>query len=75
LTWFSDGSGVVREDGRLVLSTVWVCDPTVSTRLVQPKIGTVPRWGAVALIFVAMDICNKVAYIPHYRIRMPRRFV
>jgi len=42
--------------------------------LVLPKIGTVPRWGAIALIIVAMDLCNWLAHMANHRVRMLWRF-
>jgi len=42
--------------------------------LVLPKIGTVPRWGAIALIFVAMDGLNWFAHMANHRVRMLWRF-
>ncbi len=42
--------------------------------IVLPKIGTLPRWGAIALIFVAMDFCNWLAHYANHRYRMLWRF-
>jgi sterol desaturase/sphingolipid hydroxylase (fatty acid hydroxylase superfamily) len=42
--------------------------------LVLPKIGTVPRWGAIAAIFVAMDGLNWFAHLANHRSRMLWRF-
>jgi sterol desaturase/sphingolipid hydroxylase (fatty acid hydroxylase superfamily) len=42
--------------------------------LILPKIGTVPRWGAIALIVVAMDGCNWFAHMANHRVRMLWRF-
>jgi sterol desaturase/sphingolipid hydroxylase (fatty acid hydroxylase superfamily) len=42
--------------------------------LVLPRIGTVPRWGAIALIFVAMDGCNWFAHMANHRVRVLWRF-
>ena len=42
--------------------------------IVLPKIGTLPRWGAIALIFVAMDFCNWLAHYANHRFRMLWRF-
>jgi sterol desaturase/sphingolipid hydroxylase (fatty acid hydroxylase superfamily) len=42
--------------------------------LVLPRIGTVPRWGAIALIFVAMDGLNWFAHLANHRVRMLWRF-
>ena len=42
--------------------------------IVLPKFGTLPRWGAIALIFVAMDFCNWLAHYANHRYRMLWRF-
>lgn len=42
--------------------------------LVLSRIGTVPRWGAIAVIFVAMDGCNWFAHLANHRVRMLWRF-
>jgi sterol desaturase/sphingolipid hydroxylase (fatty acid hydroxylase superfamily) len=42
--------------------------------IILPKIGTVPRWGAIALIIVAMDGCNWFAHLANHRNRMLWRF-
>jgi sterol desaturase/sphingolipid hydroxylase (fatty acid hydroxylase superfamily) len=42
--------------------------------VVLPKIGTVPRWGAIAVIFVAMDGLNWVAHLANHRVRVLWRF-
>jgi sterol desaturase/sphingolipid hydroxylase (fatty acid hydroxylase superfamily) len=42
--------------------------------VVLPRIGTVPRWGAIALIFVAMDLCNWFAHLANHRVRFLWRF-
>jgi sterol desaturase/sphingolipid hydroxylase (fatty acid hydroxylase superfamily) len=42
--------------------------------LVIPKIGTVPRWGAIALIIVAMDGLNWFAHMANHRVRVLWRF-
>ena len=42
--------------------------------IVLPRIGTVPRWGAIALIFVAMDGCNWFAHLANHRVRLLWRF-
>lgn len=42
--------------------------------IVLPKIGTVPRWGAIAVIMVAMDFCNWFAHLANHRVRMLWRF-
>ena len=42
--------------------------------LVLARIGTVPGWAAIALIFVAMDGCNWFAHLANHRVRMLWRF-
>jgi sterol desaturase/sphingolipid hydroxylase (fatty acid hydroxylase superfamily) len=42
--------------------------------IVVPHIGSVPRWGVIALIFVAMDGCNWLAHRANHRIRVFWRF-
>ena len=42
--------------------------------LVLARIGTLPSWGAIALIFVAMDGCNWSAHLANHRVRMLWRF-
>lgn len=42
--------------------------------IVLPEIGTVPRWGAIALIVVAMDACNWFVHLANHRVRMLWRF-
>ena len=42
--------------------------------IVLPKFGTVPRWGAIAVIFVAMDGLNWFAHLANHRVRMLWRF-
>ncbi len=42
--------------------------------IVLPRLGTVPRWGAIALIFVAMDFCNWFAHLANHRVRFLWRF-
>ena len=42
--------------------------------IVLPKIGMLPRWSAIALIFVAMDFCNWSAHYANHRYRMLWRF-
>jgi sterol desaturase/sphingolipid hydroxylase (fatty acid hydroxylase superfamily) len=42
--------------------------------IVLPKIGMLPRWGAVALIVVAMDGCNWFVHLANHRVRMLWRF-
>jgi sterol desaturase/sphingolipid hydroxylase (fatty acid hydroxylase superfamily) len=42
--------------------------------LILARVGAVPRWGAVAVIFVAMDGCNWFAHLANHRVRMLWRF-
>jgi sterol desaturase/sphingolipid hydroxylase (fatty acid hydroxylase superfamily) len=42
--------------------------------IVLPRIGVVPRWGMIALIFVAMDGCNWFAHLANHRVRLLWRF-
>jgi sterol desaturase/sphingolipid hydroxylase (fatty acid hydroxylase superfamily) len=42
--------------------------------IVIPKIGTVPRWGVIAVIIVAMDGCNWFVHLANHRVRMLWRF-
>jgi sterol desaturase/sphingolipid hydroxylase (fatty acid hydroxylase superfamily) len=42
--------------------------------LVLARIGTVPGWGAIALILVAMDGCNWFAHLANHRVRVLWRF-
>jgi len=42
--------------------------------IVLPTLGTVPRWGVVAAIVVAMDACNWFVHLANHRIRALWRF-
>ena len=42
--------------------------------IVLPRVGVVPRWGAVAVIFVVMDGCNWFAHLANHRLHMLWRF-
>ena len=42
--------------------------------IVLPRIGTLPRWGAIALIVVAMDFCNWLVHCANHRYRTLWRF-
>lgn len=42
--------------------------------IVLPKVGVVPRWLSVAVIFVAMDACNWFAHLANHRVKMLWRF-
>lgn len=42
--------------------------------LTLPRIGTLPRLGAITAIFVAMDACNWFAHLANHRVRVLWRF-
>jgi sterol desaturase/sphingolipid hydroxylase (fatty acid hydroxylase superfamily) len=42
--------------------------------IVLPRLGLVPRWGAITLIVVAMDGCNWFVHLANHRVRMLWRF-
>ena len=42
--------------------------------IVLPRLGTLPRWGAIVLIVVAMDGCNWLVHLANHRVRMMWRF-
>lgn len=42
--------------------------------IVVPRVGIVPRWAVIAVIFVAMDGCNWLAHLANHRVRMLWRF-
>ena len=42
--------------------------------IVLPRVGMVPRWAAIGLIFVAMDGCNWFAHLANHRVRVLWRF-
>jgi sterol desaturase/sphingolipid hydroxylase (fatty acid hydroxylase superfamily) len=42
--------------------------------IVLPRMGAVPRWAAIGLIFVAMDLCNWAVHLANHRARMLWRF-
>lgn len=42
--------------------------------VVLPKMGVVPRFAAVAMIFVGMDACNWLVHLANHRVRMLWRF-
>jgi sterol desaturase/sphingolipid hydroxylase (fatty acid hydroxylase superfamily) len=42
--------------------------------IVVPRIGLVPHWAVIGLIFVAMDGCNWLAHLANHRIEMLWRF-
>jgi sterol desaturase/sphingolipid hydroxylase (fatty acid hydroxylase superfamily) len=42
--------------------------------VVLPRMGVVPRWGAIAAVFVAMDGCNWFVHLANHRVRALWRF-
>ena len=42
--------------------------------IVLPKLGVVPRWASIAVIFVAMDWLNWLAHLANHRVRVLWRF-
>lgn len=42
--------------------------------IVLPRMGSVPRWGAIAVIFVAMDGCNWSVHLANHHVRVLWRF-
>ena len=42
--------------------------------VILPRIGTLPRWGAILAILVAMDGCNWLVHLANHRVRMLWRF-
>jgi sterol desaturase/sphingolipid hydroxylase (fatty acid hydroxylase superfamily) len=42
--------------------------------IVLPRIGMVPRWGAIAVLVVAVDGCNWFVHLANHRVRMLWRF-
>lgn len=42
--------------------------------VILPRIGSLPRWGVIAVIFVAMDGCNWFAHYANHRVRVLWRF-
>lgn len=42
--------------------------------IVLPKVGPLPRWGAVVLILVAMDGCNWLVHLANHRVQVLWRF-
>jgi sterol desaturase/sphingolipid hydroxylase (fatty acid hydroxylase superfamily) len=47
---------------------------TAAPWIVLPRMGAVPRWGAVAAIVVAFDLCNWFVHLANHRVRMLWRF-
>ena len=37
--------------------------------IILPRMGALPRWGAIAVIVLAMDACNWMAHLANHRIR------
>ncbi len=42
--------------------------------IVLPRIGVLPRWGAIIAILVLMDFCNWAVHLANHRVRMLWRF-
>jgi sterol desaturase/sphingolipid hydroxylase (fatty acid hydroxylase superfamily) len=42
--------------------------------IILPRLGPLPRWGAIAMIFVGMDGCNWFVHLANHRVRMLWRF-
>jgi sterol desaturase/sphingolipid hydroxylase (fatty acid hydroxylase superfamily) len=42
--------------------------------IVLPRLGVIPRWGAIALIVIAMDGCNWFVHLANHRVRVLWRF-
>src|SRR5262249_331056 len=42
--------------------------------IVLPQMSAVPRWAAIAALFVAMDACNWFVHLANHRVRMLWRF-
>ena len=42
--------------------------------VILPRIGMIPRWGAILAIVVAMDGCNWLVHLANHRVRMLWRF-
>jgi sterol desaturase/sphingolipid hydroxylase (fatty acid hydroxylase superfamily) len=57
----------------LTLSFVQVVR-TAAPWIVLPRIGTFPRWGAIAVLVVAMDACNWFVHLINHRSRTLWRF-
>jgi sterol desaturase/sphingolipid hydroxylase (fatty acid hydroxylase superfamily) len=47
---------------------------TVMPWIVLPKLGPVPRWATIAVIYIAMDGCNWFVHLANHRVRMLWRF-
>ena len=42
--------------------------------IVLPRIGVLPRWGAIIAILIVMDFCNWAVHLANHRVRMLWRF-
>ncbi len=42
--------------------------------IVLPRIGSLPRWGAIIAILVVMDFCNWAVHLANHRVRLMWRF-
>ena len=42
--------------------------------IVLPRIGALPRWGAIIAILVVMDFCNWAVHLANHRVRLMWRF-
>jgi sterol desaturase/sphingolipid hydroxylase (fatty acid hydroxylase superfamily) len=42
--------------------------------IVLPRIGVLPRWGAIIAILVVMDFCNWAVHLANHRVRLMWRF-
>ena len=42
--------------------------------IVLPRIGVLPRWGAIVAILVVMDLCNWAVHLANHRVQMLWRF-
>lgn len=42
--------------------------------IVAPRVGAIPHWVVIAVIFTAMDFCNWLAHFANHRVRMLWRF-
>jgi sterol desaturase/sphingolipid hydroxylase (fatty acid hydroxylase superfamily) len=42
--------------------------------IVLPKMGVLPRWGAIVAILIVMDFCNWAVHLANHRVRMLWRF-
>jgi sterol desaturase/sphingolipid hydroxylase (fatty acid hydroxylase superfamily) len=47
---------------------------TATPWIVLPKMGMVPRWGAIAVLVVAVDACNWFVHLANHRVLMLWRF-